>query len=408
MVIDFEGFATIVGRNFIGKSATLRAINAALTNRQGTDFIRWGEKFCEVRVVVNGFDILWHKEEGNNFYVINNERFEKIGKDPPPELINKAGFSVIKISTEKINLNYAEQFYPLFLVDRQDTKGADLLTSVYGLDLLYKALELCGRDQKTVNDDLRLRKRDLQFLEQDLIKYTEFDSLIKRSALIKDSKASIVKDQEDLNSLIVFDKSIRTAYSICTKLKGVSGITIPEAECISSGIDEVSKLKGFLTRIQKLEKETSKIEGVGGITLPNSSDIPEIITDLKTLSEINTKILKIMRDLKKLEPHSSLVIPEVKDLEEDLSCLRKLKEINQKIRTLSMGVDKFKSLSDISIPEMTIDTSTILDLKLKNDKISELLSCIKNMESDIKKVSDEYVIVENSLKEYNVCPLCGK
>ena len=73
MELEFEGFATIVGKNFIGKSATLRAINAALTNRSGTDFIRWGEKVCEVRIITRDYDILWHKESGNNYYKITHD-----------------------------------------------------------------------------------------------------------------------------------------------------------------------------------------------------------------------------------------------------------------------------------------------------------------------------------------------
>jgi len=41
-VIEIDGFTTVVGPNYSGKSAAMRAINAALVNQQGTEFIRWG------------------------------------------------------------------------------------------------------------------------------------------------------------------------------------------------------------------------------------------------------------------------------------------------------------------------------------------------------------------------------
>lgn len=159
----FEGFTTIIGRNFIGKSAVLRAINAALTNQQGTDFIRWGEKYCEVKIKTKDIDILWHKEDNNNFYKINNEDvYDKVGNQPPPKPVIDSGFGILSVGKEKINLFYARQFMPLFLIDRLDAKSADLLISIYGLDKLYKAIDLCAKDQRENSNLLKLRKIDLE------------------------------------------------------------------------------------------------------------------------------------------------------------------------------------------------------------------------------------------------------
>ena len=106
---EIEGFTTLIGRNYSGKSATLRAINSALTNQQGTDFIKWGEQFCEVKIKMPGLFILWHKEDGNNFYKINNKKYTKIGRSDPPSEIIEAGFKPIVIGSNKINLNYSVQ-----------------------------------------------------------------------------------------------------------------------------------------------------------------------------------------------------------------------------------------------------------------------------------------------------------
>ena len=143
--IVVDGLTTIVGRNYLGKSSILRAINAALTNKDGTDFISWGKTFCEVHIKFPDLDILWHKENGKNYYKINGKEYTKIGRGDPPKEILDAGFKPLEIGDKKINLNYAVQFFPLFLVDKKDSKSADILTSVYGLDCIYKAIDLCNK-----------------------------------------------------------------------------------------------------------------------------------------------------------------------------------------------------------------------------------------------------------------------
>jgi hypothetical protein len=368
--LEFEGFATIVGRNFIGKSATLRAINAALTNKSGTDFIRWGESFCEVRITMGNYDILWHKENSNNFYEITvdgkKDRYEKIGKEEPPAPIKELGFSVIKLGTEKVNLNYAEQFFPLFLVDRQDTKGADLLTSVYGLDVLYKAVELCGKEQKSNKDDLRLRQKDLQFIEKDLERFDGFEEVLDRGKGIKESRKKLSDFNSTITKLRKLEDDVKRIYSECNKLKGISEINLPEIGIIPELIEDVTKLKSNFKSITRIKVD---LEGLKGV------------------EEIN--------------------IPETPSVDDDINIISNLKGYLSKVKKLKADIGSFSGLEDLSIPRLDIDIEEIGTLIKKRDELKSLGSDLKDIDIEIKNIEEEYQKVEENLKSFDVCPLCG-
>jgi len=364
--LDFEGFTTIVGRNFIGKSATLRAINAALTNKSGTDFIRWGESFCEVHIVMEGYDILWHKEEGNNFYVINGEKYDKIGRDEPPALIREAGFSVIKLGSEKVNLNYAQQFFPLFLVDRQDTKGADLLTSVYGLDVLYKAVDLCSKEQKINKDDLRLRRKDLQFIEKELEKFEGFEDALKKGGALRSKSKKFIEDQSEINYLSKLASDIKRIYVDCNRLKKVSDIDIPGTDNIDTEVDSLEYLKQSLIKISKLKGQVESLEKI-----------------------------------------KSVVVSEKEDLEDKISDIRDLKNSFKKIVSLKEDLKRYEILGNIEIPDISVGTDEIKYLNSKKGVITELSNGIKSLKSEISEIDKKSEEVEAELNSFDVCPLCG-
>lgn len=410
--LEFEGFATIVGRNFIGKSATLRAINAALTNRSGTKFIRWGEKFCEVRITTSEYDILWHKEDSNNYYEITvgdgkKEKFDKIGKEEPPALLKELGFSVIKLGTEKVNLNYAEQFFPLFLVDRQDTKGADLLTYVYGLDVIYKAVELCGKEQRSNKDDLKIRKKDLESINKDLEKFWGFDKAIEKGKVLKESRKSIGQAQNVIVKLTRLESDIRKIYAECNRLKGISDITLPESDMIISELEVLNILKQKSIKIGVLEKSVNNLEGVSNLAIPESSELDLGINLMVTLKSKYSRITSLSSEVKRLEGIDSISIPDVKDLSQDIFDIRSLKSLLAKITSIQQSLDKYSSLSEIILPVLEIDIAEIENLNSKKNELKQLSLDIKNIEAEITDIIAEQKKVEEELSSFGACPLCG-
>jgi predicted ATP-dependent endonuclease of OLD family len=368
LVID--GFTTLVGRNTLGKSSVLRAINAALTNQQGTDFIRWGESFCEVRIKMEGLNILWHKEENNNFYQINDGPIRtKIGKEEPPKEIVDFGFKLLKIGSQKINLNYADQFNPLFLVDKMDSKGADLLTSVYGLDRLYKAIDLCSKEQRDNRDELRLREKDLEIVKRDIDRFRGFESIKQASDSLSVKKKVIDKEELDLSSLKEKSGKAYELASACKRLSVVHGITTPESASIQKAVVEYAKLVSYNADTTANTTTVKRLEKVSEIKSPSAK-----------IAGISTAV----------------------------EAFRALCDMRLRYDKLSKEVEVLSEIETVTIPAPVIDTQILSKLR---DYFREAMAQKKDLiatDAELKSVVGRLEAANSDLSEFEVCPLCGK
>jgi len=312
--ICVDKFTTLTGKNALGKSAALRAINAALTNQQGTNFIRWGETFCEVHIKTGNYDILWHKEDGNNFYNINGKVYNKIGRDAPPKEIADAGFDQLKVGGQKINLNYSQQFFPLFLVDKLDSKGADLLTSVYGLDRLYKAVDLCNRDQRTNKDTLRLREKDLEFIEKDLEKFKSFEILKEQSENLKKLKKSVDEKEAEIFKLRKWGERAQILAKAISILQKVTKIEIPKNENSQELAHEIGTLTKLYNRYVITKKDVDRLKKIEDISIPkNEIDV----NSLKYLKDKRDAILEGKKNLQIIQENIEKTNEEITRVEEE-------------------------------------------------------------------------------------------
>ena len=368
MEFEFDGFTTIQGRNYIGKSATLRAINAALTNQQGTNFIRWGAKFCEVRIKTETIDILWHKEKGNNFYKINDEDpYTKVGNLPPPQPILDAGFGEISVAGEKVNLLYAEQFHPLFLIDRKDSKSADLLISIYGLDKLYKAIDLCAKDQKKNTDVLKLRKVDLEQATEGLNKFAEFDKVKEALTNVETLKTNLYNKQND-----------------------------------------ISRLKSWLEQASSLSVSIKKIKPARSVSIPSYEKIDKLIAEQVNLKKYQNSIDVLKNTIIKLRPIKELSIPKNEALESKISEFNELNKLQDKYESLSKDVNLFKQSKDVKIPDISDSKiKEIAELKNIYKRLTVLATEVKTLRINVASTDKELEKVTTDLSAYNACPVCG-
>ena len=363
-----DGFTTIVGRNYLGKSAVLRAVNAALTNQHGTDFIRWGQTFCEVRIKTGDLDILWHKEDNNNFYKINGkDPLTKIGKSEPPKEIVEAGFKQLKIGDQKINLNYANQFNELFLVDKMDSKGADLLTSVYGLDRLYKAIDLCSKEQRDNRDELKLREKDLEIVNRDLERFRDFDKIKESADAVQGTKKSIDRSEKELIDLKDKYVKIHELATVCKRLASVKDISVPDDKKILNEIAAYHRLVQYSDSVTTLTGATDRLH-------------PILKTEVPVSREISTAI----------EDYQKLVV------------------LYDKYQALSKEIDRLSKIEEISIPEPDIDVDTISKLRGIYDEAMRQKKELLGFDKELKDLSGAIEDVQKLLDKYDVCPLCGK
>lgn len=366
--LQIEGFTTLIGRNYLGKSSVLRAINAALTNKDGTDFISWGATFCEVHLIFPNLDILWHKEEGNNFYKINGKEYTKIGRGEPPQEIYDAGFKPILVGDQKLNLNYAVQFFPLFLVNKRDSKSADVLTSVYGLDRIYKAIDLCNKEQRANSDMLRLREKDLVLVDRGLEKFKQFSGISARLPDIKNKKKELQEKQF-----------------------------------------EILKISRWGVLLKDLAQHIKRLKPIADISLPEATKTTEDIKKYRMLVQYNSNMVRLMSFLRKVKPVHDISLPEknVSDIKVTFSEYQKLIVWNNNYNKLLNATNKLDNIHKIKLPTSTIDVEDIPKLQQMFDQVKQLSSEVRNIKGSIDLLVTDIENVEVELKSFNLCPLCG-
>lgn len=406
MVID--GFTTVVGRNWIGKSAVMRAINAALVNKQGTDFIRWGEKYCEVRLKSPYIDILWHKEEGKNFYIVNGSRYEKIGRDEPPAPIKDAGLGNIIVGDQKINLGYVVQFFPLFLVDKQDSKSADLLASVYGLNRLYKALDLCVGDQKSTVDELKVREKDLEIASRDLERFQEWDSIEAHTKAIVASWASLSTSEALINKMIVWYTTVLALSSDMKRLKDLTEVRVPSSEDLRGSVSSLKGMQRYLEDLTTLSEDVSLLGHRASATVPDQGLLHTSVTDLSRHQVLLKRHTILNQEIDTLEAKSSVLIPDAGALKENCETYQKLRTWHTQALAISKEVVALRDCATVKIDKPTIDTEGLSKMRILIETQDKLNLEVSALATKLYAVEAEEKTYKIQLDAFNVCPLCKK
>lgn len=363
--IKVDGFTVITGRNHLGKSAVLRAINAALTNEQGTSFINWEAKYAEVRIRANNLDLTWHKEDGNNFYVVNGKRLEKVGNEPPPSAITEAGLGLITAGNDKINLHYSEQFFPLFLVDKRDSKTADLLISIYGLDRLYKSSDLCAKDIRKNRSLLKTRQADLESAQREIARFEGFEEVLK-------AKAQIVG----------FRNQVKQAES------------------------EIIKFKDLRDSYSKLAQEYKKLKAVESVEVQDYSPITDFQESINNLKELNLKLTGLAKEIKRLESISSVSIIDREKLEIEQREIEKLKALQIRYEKLYTEEQNLSKSDKVKIPAIKFGCE-ITNLKSLQEKLIKSARETKEIEIELSEVKKQIDGITDQLSAFDKCPACG-
>jgi len=366
--LQIEGFTTLIGRNYLGKSSVLRAINAALTNKEGTEFISWGATFCEVHLIFPDLDILWHKEEGNNFYKINGKEYTKIGRGDPPQEILDAGFKPILVGDQKLYLNYAVQFFPLFLVNKKDSKSADVLTSVYGLDRIYKAIDLCNKEQRANSDMLRLREKDLVLVGKGLEKFKQFPNIAIILPNLKNKKKELQEKEF-----------------------------------------EILKINRWGSLLKDLNQHTKRLKPISGISLPESIKVTEDIKKFQILVQYNLDMTRLLNFLRKIKPVHAISLPEnnVSGIKIIFSEYQKLIIWGNSYSKLLRETTRLDNVQKIKLPVINIDIEGIPKIKQMYEQAKQLSSELKSIKISIESLTSEIEKVGVELDSFDLCPLCG-
>jgi len=384
-VVDIDGFSVVVGRSNIGKSALVRAIKAALTGAPADNYVRHapdcqrilkGSKsckcFCSVHIQGPGVDLLWEKGDAVNRYVHNGSEHTVVGKGTP-EFLGPA-FAPIHIGgdTTPTLLQVADQFRPLFILDRSGTAVADVLSDVAKLDEINDASRAVERDRRECSSTRKVRERDLKELEQTIALYADLDTVLVRVKAVEagaeavaalDAKvktverlaaasaavvsaigalapvetlevrpiARLLEQSATLGTVTRWRDSLHAKAAAVDALKGVVDVSIPDRSGMSAQAGTCARLDAWTAQLVAIKALFTKFNVVEAATVPDNTPLMSLHSSYRTLagwadkmSGVEVVVAQLQKAAAAAEAEEIAVLAEFKALEVCPTCRQPL------------------------------------------------------------------------------------
>jgi len=180
--VKIERFTTITGDSHLGKSALIRALEAAADNRKGTEFISSDENNCRVKVVYPDIAVTWDKSnKGSSQYTVGDVLFAKTGKESLAEVANALGIHTITTLDGTTHTPQIQgQHDTPFLLSREyspstvseligsNTDVAKLSRSIRLLRADLKVSQVAAATKKEIHTKQQVRLDSLEFAQKSL------------------------------------------------------------------------------------------------------------------------------------------------------------------------------------------------------------------------------------------------
>ena len=372
LVVD--GFTVIVGRNNIGKSAIIRAVDAALTNRVGNDFIRDGEKSTEITIKREGLDLEWKKGIKTS-YKINGESFTALNRDIPQPLV-EAGFGRMELGDKRVSPLVAHQFDPLFLINKGGSVITEVLAGIYDLDSLSNADDMCQKDLKAQKSILKTRDADLVDLQGKLEKYKDFGQLKENvKALVEQDKAG-QSLQDEIALLTDYEVELEALTRSISVLKGFKGVIVPDISECEKLVEENAWLEERSQELHILGTSIKKLRGIEKVEIPEI-DLDAMVQDVTQFIAWNEQLLSNTEVVKVYESTLDEIGPEIAELEKAIS-------------------------------QSEIYSKAFIEVSQFEEEFMKIANLAKSTRGELKTVTEDLDKVKKEQAEIKVCPLCER
>lgn len=204
--LELGPITVIVGRGMSGKSAIIRAIRYALTNRGGDSFIHEGQNEAAVALAFdNDTQVVWTKKRGKGGQYLlvtpsGKQKFSKTGTTVPEDIVAATGLRGITIDKDTVFPQFHSQWDAPFLLDESGTRTARILGKMTKLDRLVQAQINCRRDHGLVRGKIDSYQNEADRLDNVLKGLSALDPVIAKldqaKAAIEDARTSY--DQHEI------------------------------------------------------------------------------------------------------------------------------------------------------------------------------------------------------------------
>lgn len=304
---DFvNGLNIIVGTSDIGKSAILRGINLALTNRPiiGIEgFKNWDstdEEPMSVELIFDNGNIIWKREKGKTSYEINGKKLSTLNRDLPYE---------VPLLSNMSSLNFQSQSDTYFLLNDTPGEVARKLGDIVGLSIIGEVLKKLGQFVSKAKEEKETAANDVKEIDTELNSLPSPNEIKLIRGWIKEleiSEEKIGKNKEDIRliseSAITIQEyeELLEEYTIVISLeKSAKEIDILNSRIKNNEevIRNIEKSSGKLERLIVEEKESfalielntlaSEIRGLNGDIDKNIMSISSLTSSLEKTAKFS-------------------------------------------------------------------------------------------------------------------------
>jgi DNA repair ATPase RecN len=409
--LEVESFTCLTGESNRGKSAIIRAMLAALSNRLGTDFITVGEEACEVEITANGHTLLWKKSKKGTTYIIDGVEHSKVGRNIPDEAA-LLGIKEITTQDKKKHWPQVQKQHdgPFIVAEPSPAITAELIGANEDLLILTKAIKLAKEDlgkakqlEDLLTQQLLTTKQRLEQLNQKLGPLDQAQQNCSASFASQEQIQKRLEIIEDLRD--EFNRSTRLKESL-TPVLSLTYPTPPNGDRATKLV-QLHKIYGHLLRIKNT-------------TIPNTVPSEPLSTTQKAkfakLESLKERHGRISRTIFTLNSYlTSSKVPEIevsKKIEAVLFITRlydrhkRLTKEAETLNTLTKEVpqdsqarelyQRFQKLAKIR------DSLRVLMEEEESSKLS-----LDTLEKELKTLEANRSRLLNELNKIDYCLLCG-
>jgi len=411
---EIDGFTVIVGKNNRGKSAIVRAIDSALSNRLGNNFIRWGKLQTEVNLVKDDLDISWVKGETAS-YNINKKPYTSLNR-AVPKPITDAGFKKFEIADEKLNPLIAHQFEELFLINRSGPFVTEALSTLYDLNDINDADALCQKKLKASKNLLKTRLIDAESLTEKIKKFNGIDEIKHQWKGIKNLNEKSIILKKDISEIEQFIINVESKTTLVNKLKKVINLKISDIKNLENLIIEYNWIKDIQHKFEASTETVQKLQKVSELKIPELEKLSQSINDFDWLNETIEIFHKALQTVQSLKEIPLLKIPDTQKLNTLIhensiidSLLQKFKETVLSCDRCKTVLFEFQKLDEISekIKNIENQVEAVSYLLKIEENFSIEIRTFKELKNSYEKAEKDLITIQTELNSFKVCPLCN-
>ena len=421
----------IQGHVVTHNSALIRAASGVFSNTPGTHYVRDGADHCSVELSFEeeGKTVLW--EKGSKIrprYSLNGGPFLYPGKEVPDGVQNLK-VAPITAGGQVLWPQIAHQFVgQVFLLDQPGSVIAETVADVERVGKLSSALKLSESDRRSVASDLKVRRKDLSTLQENVEFYAGVDAV---AAEVADIEALWVSAQE-IHTTLQDLRRIRDNFQKATDriqfFSGIDLVDVPtpqEAQKVSSVQTHLGALQGIAVRHGAVQALVGRLQGVDAVAVPGAAVAQEAsgaqtrIRALRTTQAQHRAAQSLVASLAGVE---NINLPEVQGINRMHRGLDALRELQARLKAHQESQRRSESLEttmrDINLEALGQRAQAILKvqaalgvLKTLHESREKILGQIRSGEDFLAEAVSEWT---GAVQEVHVllgskgeCPTCG-